>query len=152
MAPVAPICRDCLARHVFSVQGRAFLLQTLAYNHGTCWQVLKAQRDRDQSVCNLVLTMESVYSFVEAIQLVPDKLEILEEVIVKILKQTVECAIFIREYTGHGFGGDDYIISCDVLIINACTVHRSCEDPDDFENITCHQGAIEELVGPQACL
>jgi len=23
----------------------------------------------------------------------------------KTLKQTVECAIFIREYTGHGFGG-----------------------------------------------
>ena len=118
MAPVAPICRDCLASHVFSVQGNAFLLQTLAYNHGTCWQVLKAQLDRDQSICNLVLTMESVYSFVKAIQLVPDKLEILEEVIVKILKQTVECAIFIREYTGHGFGGNDYIISCDVLFIN----------------------------------
>ena len=118
MAPVASICRDCLASHVFSVQGNAFSLQTLAYNHGTCWQVLKAQLDRDQSICNLVLTMESVYSFVEAIQSVPDKLEILEEVIVKILKQTVECAIFIREYTGHGFGGNDYKISCDALFIN----------------------------------
>lgn len=52
--------------------------------------------------------MENVYSFVGAIQSLPDKLEILEEVTVKLLKQTVECAIFIREYTGHGFGGKGY--------------------------------------------
>ena len=121
MATVAPICHDCLASHLFSVQGDAFSLQTFVYNHGTCWQVLKAQLDRDQSICDLVLTMESVYSFVEAMRSVPDKREILEEVIVKILKQTVECAIFIREYTGHGFGGNDYIVSCDVLVTNPCT-------------------------------
>lgn len=49
--------------------------------------------------------MENVYSFVDVIQSLPSKLELLEDIIVKILKQTVECAIFIREYTGHGFAG-----------------------------------------------
>lgn len=92
MAPVAPIftvCHGCLASHLFSVQGDAFSLQTLGYLHGTCWQVLKAQLDRDQVFANL--TMESVYH---------------EEVIMKILKQAVEYAsIFIRENTGHEFGG-----------------------------------------------
>jgi hypothetical protein len=51
------------------------------------------------------MAMEEVYSFVDTIQTVPNKLQLLEDVIAKILKQTVECAIFIREYTGHGFGG-----------------------------------------------
>lgn len=50
--------------------------------------------------------MADVYSFVDAIQTVPTKLQVLEDVITKILKQTVECAIFIRQYTGHGFGGE----------------------------------------------
>jgi hypothetical protein len=50
------------------------------------------------------MTMEDVYSFVDTIQSLPCKLQLLENIIAKILKQTVECAIFIREYTGHGFG------------------------------------------------
>jgi len=49
--------------------------------------------------------MENVYLFVDTVQEVPDKLVALEHVITGILKQTVECAIFIREYTGHGFAG-----------------------------------------------
>jgi hypothetical protein len=49
--------------------------------------------------------METVYSFVNAVRELPDKLQVLEGVITSILKQTVECSIFIREYTGHGFAG-----------------------------------------------
>jgi hypothetical protein len=67
---------------------------------------VKGQFDRDKKLISLVMTMEEVYSFVDAIQTVPNKLQLLEDVISKILKQTVECAIFIREYTGHGFGGE----------------------------------------------
>lgn len=68
-------------------------------------QILKGQIDRDRRIFDLVETMEDVYSFVDVVKSLPKKLEILEDVIVKILKQTVECAIFIREYTGHGFAG-----------------------------------------------
>jgi len=49
--------------------------------------------------------MEDVYSFVEVGDAVQGKIKLLDEVIAKILKQTVECAFFIREYTGHGFIG-----------------------------------------------
>jgi hypothetical protein len=49
--------------------------------------------------------MATVYSFVDEIQSFPNKIKVLEDTIAKILIQTVECAIFIREYSGHGFGG-----------------------------------------------
>jgi hypothetical protein len=51
--------------------------------------------------------MKDVYSFVDIVQSIPSKLQLLEDIIAKILQQTVECAIFIREYTGHGFVGED---------------------------------------------
>ena len=50
--------------------------------------------------------MEDVYSFVDATESFRNKVKVLEKTIGEILKQTVECAIFIREYTGHGFGGE----------------------------------------------
>lgn len=49
--------------------------------------------------------MANVYSFVDAIQVVPEKLKLLEDTIAAILRQTFECVTLIREYTGHGFGG-----------------------------------------------
>jgi hypothetical protein len=73
---------------------------------------VKGQFDRDKKLIGLVTTMEEVYSFVDAIQTVPNKLQLLEDIIGKILKQTVECAIFIREYTGHGFGGEFGLCEC----------------------------------------
>lgn len=49
--------------------------------------------------------MEDVFCFVDAVRSMPEKMQILDNIITDILKQTVECAIFIREYTGNGFGG-----------------------------------------------
>jgi hypothetical protein len=49
--------------------------------------------------------MDNVCSFVDDVRLIPNKLQRLSDVIGDILKQMVECAIFIREYTGHGFAG-----------------------------------------------
>jgi hypothetical protein len=63
--------------------------------------------DRDQKLVDLVTTMEDVCSFADTIQSIPKKLQLLEDIITKILKQIVECAIFIREYTGKGFSGQD---------------------------------------------
>lgn len=50
--------------------------------------------------------MDDVYSFVSDVDLVRNKMQRLEDIIADILKQTVECAIFIREYTGRGFTGE----------------------------------------------
>jgi hypothetical protein len=49
--------------------------------------------------------MKDVSSFVDAIQSIPEKVQLLEGIIMKILQQIVECAIFVREYTGRGFSG-----------------------------------------------
>jgi len=69
-------------------------------------QAVKGQLERDKDVIDLVKAMGDVYTFVDAIQSLPNKLKLLEAIIRNILNQTVECAIFIREYTGHGFGGE----------------------------------------------
>lgn len=49
--------------------------------------------------------MKDLYSFVGDIQSLPDKIRQLEAPIVAILKQTTECVIFFREYSGRGFVG-----------------------------------------------
>jgi hypothetical protein len=67
---------------------------------------VKGQLERDSKLVGLVQTMEDVYSFVEASDSFREKVQLLEVTIGRILKQTVECAIFIREYTGHGFAGE----------------------------------------------
>ena len=69
---------------------------------------MKGQLERDTSLVGLVKTMEDVYSFVEVSDSFQHKVRVLEDTIAKILKQTVECAIFIREYTGRGFGGEHF--------------------------------------------
>ena len=47
--------------------------------------------------------MEDVYSFVDITQDLPNKIQHLEDIVTKIVAQTIECVIFVREYTGHGF-------------------------------------------------
>lgn len=49
--------------------------------------------------------MESVYSFVDAIKEIPEKVEVLQGVITSIFDWTIECANFIGTYIDHNFGG-----------------------------------------------
>jgi hypothetical protein len=59
----------------------------------------------EENVVQLVETMIEVYDFVEDVENLPQKIKRLENVVVEIARQTLECAIFICEYTGHGFSG-----------------------------------------------
>ncbi|KAF7987071.1 hypothetical protein HWV62_225 [Athelia sp. TMB] len=68
-------------------------------------KIIMAQIAIDQSIADLANTMRTVYSFVDAIEAVPTKIDLLEGVIQQIFNQTVECGMFVREYAGHGFGG-----------------------------------------------
>jgi hypothetical protein len=52
--------------------------------------------------------MDDLYTFVDSVQSFPNKIKKLEDIILKILTQTVECVMFIREYTGLGFSGKLY--------------------------------------------
>jgi len=69
-------------------------------------QAVREQLERDAKLVTLVMTMEDVYQFVEVSDSFQKKISLLERTVDNILKQTVECTIFIREYTGHGFGGE----------------------------------------------
>ncbi|KAJ7033060.1 hypothetical protein C8F04DRAFT_1235038, partial [Mycena alexandri] len=74
------------------------------------WKVLtfvykaaKQQQEADEKLLDLVKTMDEVYSFVGDIDFVTQKIKSVEDKALAILKQTVECALFIQEYTAHGF-------------------------------------------------
>jgi hypothetical protein len=67
---------------------------------------VKKQQETDKQIAELVQTMVTTFSFVENTHSLPGKIEGLENTCLAIPKQTVECAMFIREYTGKGFGGE----------------------------------------------
>ncbi|KAF7340415.1 WD40 repeat-like protein [Mycena venus] len=67
-------------------------------------EAVEEQQNMDDNVLELVETMAEVYSFVDDVGSL-EKVKRLKAVVVEITKQTVECAIFIREYTGCGFSG-----------------------------------------------
>jgi hypothetical protein len=70
---------------------------------------------------DLVTTMEDVCSFVDDVQSIPNKLQHLEDIIADILKQIVECTIFIREYVGHGFAGVCQSVHVSALALTGST-------------------------------
>jgi hypothetical protein len=74
------------------------------------FQIVRNQVTTDQKLIGLVGTMESVYSFVDAIQAnIAEKVKELEDIINSIFAQTIECSIFIREYHKQGgFAGTDF--------------------------------------------
>ncbi|KAJ7353300.1 hypothetical protein DFH08DRAFT_856466 [Mycena albidolilacea] len=86
------------------------------------YKAVKQQQQTDEKIVELVRTMVTTYSFVEDIESLPKKIKGLEDTCLAIVKQTVECAIFIREYTGKGFG--------DRLVAQALSdgVHQQIDD------------------------
>lgn len=94
--------------------------------------------------------MEEIYSFVDIIKSVPSKLQLLEDIIAKILKQTVECAIFIREYTGHGFGGEYESTGMDVL--EPILVNRQSSETDLFRHRPGYGTSIKQVGCTQGVL
>ena len=65
---------------------------------------MQSQQAQDLKILDLVTAMEKAYSFMIS----ADELKnypILQDIIVLILKQTIECGYFIQEYTRRNFGG-----------------------------------------------
>ncbi|KAF7348802.1 WD40 repeat-like protein [Mycena venus] len=69
------------------------------------YETVKDQQAMDDKTLKLAQNMVQVYSFVEDVESLPQQIKRLENVVVEITRQTLECAIFLREYIGHGFGG-----------------------------------------------
>ena len=60
-------------------------------------QLVKAQKDRDSNVTNLTQIMQSTYSTILGSQNLKDD-EALQDVLERILKQTIVCGFFIQDY------------------------------------------------------
>ncbi|KAF9059818.1 WD40-repeat-containing domain protein [Rhodocollybia butyracea] len=67
------------------------------------YEAVQKQTETDADVCRLVQTMADVYAFVKDIESASEKITRFAKTIDALVKQTEECALFIREYTGHGF-------------------------------------------------
>ena len=67
--------------------------------------MVQAQQRRDQRILDLVQTMDDTYSLVLVSADELKKHSVLQDVINQILKQTIECGYFIRDYVRHSFGG-----------------------------------------------
>src|ERR1700761_4797876 len=92
---------------VYEVACRRLVLCTRSSQN----QAAKKQEETDEKVVKLVQTMADVYSFAEDVESLSGKIIRFEKIISALVKQTEECALFIREYTGHGFCGR-YIRNC----------------------------------------
>ena len=68
-------------------------------------KAMEGQIERDSRILDLLVTMNNVYAFVDTIRNMADLTSPLENNIDLALKQTIECALFIREYFGVGFSG-----------------------------------------------
>jgi hypothetical protein len=71
---------------------------------------MKQQQDTDEKLLELIDAMNEVYSFVGDVDFLVDKIRSVEEKTLTIVKQTVECALFIQEYTAHGFTSESCIV------------------------------------------
>jgi hypothetical protein len=61
-------------------------------------QVIIAQAERDKSINNLLQKLAGVYRFITQDDSL-DKIKSLRNIVGKIIKQTLECARFIGDYT-----------------------------------------------------
>ncbi|KAJ7469210.1 hypothetical protein FB451DRAFT_1560182 [Mycena latifolia] len=108
---LASVLGTLIARVDIIVQMGAEIAKIHPYSNAA-WKVLtlvyeavKKQDEKDEKVIQLVQAMSDAYSFVEDMDSLPGKIKRLEDTISALVKQTEECALFIREYTGHGFCG-----------------------------------------------
>jgi hypothetical protein len=63
---------------------------------------VKAQVEQDQTVVELCSKMSETYTTADKFKIL-DRVEELPDIIQKMIEQTVECSLFIKEYIGHKF-------------------------------------------------
>ncbi|KAF8328265.1 uncharacterized protein EI90DRAFT_2878391, partial [Cantharellus anzutake] len=71
----------------------------------SAYQAVRGQIERDVALHDLVDSMGDLYSFVDDVNELKNKIKSLEHVIIQISVQMTECGIFIKQYVSHGFAG-----------------------------------------------
>ncbi|KAF7965338.1 hypothetical protein HWV62_44307, partial [Athelia sp. TMB] len=71
----------------------------------TLAKAYKQQTETDAEVLALFKKLADLYSFVDGVESLKEKIAQLDAVLTRVLEQTAECGIFFREYTSHGFAG-----------------------------------------------
>jgi exonuclease V gamma subunit len=66
---------------------------------------MQNQQETDGKIIQLVQTMAEVYTFAKNTNSLSAAKQHLEDTVTTIVQQTGKCAMFVREYTGHGFLG-----------------------------------------------
>lgn len=66
---------------------------------------MQKQYKTDHDVVDLFNALQNAVGYAEFAWTTKNKIPRLENAIIAILQQTVECCVFIKEYTGHGFAG-----------------------------------------------
>lgn len=61
---------------------------------------MKAQQERNDKIEGLIQTIQTTYFIVVGSEVIKD--ERLQDVLGRILKQTIDCGFFIQEYTRQG--------------------------------------------------
>ncbi|KAF7968879.1 hypothetical protein HWV62_29156 [Athelia sp. TMB] len=69
----------------------------------TLAKAYKQQTETDAEVLALFKKLADLYSFVDGVESLKEKIAQLDAVLTRVLEQTAECGIFFREYTSHGF-------------------------------------------------
>ncbi|KAJ7721990.1 hypothetical protein B0H16DRAFT_1473561 [Mycena metata] len=99
LVQVTPIA-STIASALESVTSRLKIIVKIGDQIATA---MKQQQDTDEKLLELIDTMNEVYSFVGDVDFLVEKIRSVEEKTLTIVKQTVECALFIQEYTARGF-------------------------------------------------
>ncbi|KAF7978013.1 hypothetical protein HWV62_1877 [Athelia sp. TMB] len=92
-----------------------------------CFKLVKAQKDRDSKVTNLTQIMQSTYSIILGSQTLKDD-ETLQDVLERILKQTVVCGFFIQDYVSRRSAVREALSSTDKMIDQYQTAFQRLRD------------------------
>ena len=71
--------------------------------------MVQAQQARNVKILDLVRAMENIYSFVVSADELKSN-DVLQDIMEKILKQTIKCGEFIQDYTRRDFGGTWFVL------------------------------------------
>ena len=102
-------------------------LKNVRRSHVSLAQVLRERITKDSKIAELLKEMAQLYHFVDEFQTNPGMHMTLKNVMVRILKQTVNCGLFLQEFLEIGFTGELLVsLFCTSNLIMMNVLYRTC--------------------------